>query len=56
MHIVFFNHNKFESFQDALKGTLRTDLVVMSVLFEVKFEFSLRKEFFTIRNFVIANR
>lgn len=44
MHIVFFNHNQYSSFQEALKGNLRTDLVVMSVLFEVKFEFSLRKE------------
>lgn len=37
MHVVFFNSKKFSSFEEALKGTLRTDLVVMAVLFEVKF-------------------
>lgn len=61
MHVVFFNNNKFTTFEDALKGTMRTDLVVMSVLFEVKFEFSIIVfksciVFFTIPKFAILKQ
>lgn len=61
MHVVFYK-NTFSSFEEALKGTLRTDLVVMSVLFEVEFEFFycrdklLKKSFLTMANFSIRHR